>query len=232
MRAPLSALLLCCAVSATPAAADTLAAQKPPVVVELFQSQGCSSCPPADAVLNDLAARPDVIALNFSVTYWDYLGWKDSFAQASFTRRQWDYAKAGGRGNVATPQMIVNGRTELLGSRRGEVDATIARASLPANAPTLRRNGNTVEIGAGKSATLATLWLVRYDPRAIAVPIRAGENGGRTIIHKNIVRQLTALGNWNGQAVRFALPGEAAPLQTVVILQAANGGPVIAARHI
>lgn len=228
MRMILSTLLLCGAV----AASAQSPADKTPVVVELFQSQGCSSCPPADAVLNDMSDRPDVIALNFSVTYWDYLGWKDSFAQPAFTQRQWDYANAGGRGNVSTPQMIVNGRTALVGSRRAEVDTAIARADGSTGGPTLRLNGNAVEIGASKRATPATLWLVRYDPHAIAVPIRAGENGGRAIVHKNIVRQLTALGSWNGQVVRFPLPRETGQLQTVLILQAGRGGPVLAARRI
>lgn len=206
-------------------------AETVPVVVELFQSQGCSSCPPAAAVLNELAGRSDVIALNFAVTYWDYLGWKDSFAKPAFTERQRDYASAGGRGNVSTPQMIVNGRTALVGSRRGEVDAAIARAGSPVG-PTLRLNGNAVEVGMARRTKAATLWLVRFDPRAIAVPIRAGENGGRTIIHRNIVRQLTALGSWNGQAVRFVLPKETGALRSVLILQAGRGGPVIAARRI
>ena len=204
MRHLVSAVLL--ASSATAPAAPAL--DSPAVVVELFQSQGCSSCPPADMVLNELAGRPDVIALNFAVTYWDYLGWKDSFAQPAFTQRQWDYAKAGGRNNVATPQMIVNGRVALLGSRRGEVDLAINR-----------------------SRSL-TLWLVRYDPRAIAVPIKAGENGGRTIVHKNVVRELTALGSWNGSGAHYIVPKGNAGLERALILQAGRGGPVIAARRI
>jgi hypothetical protein len=106
-----------------------------PTVVELYQSQGCSSCPPADAVLNGLADRPDVLALNFAVTYWDQLGWKDSFAQPAFTKRQWDYANRGRRESVATPQMIVNGTGVLTGNRRSDVDAAIDRFARRPPAP-------------------------------------------------------------------------------------------------
>lgn len=221
-------LLASAAAPATPAPAP----EAPPVVVELFQSQGCSSCPPADRVLNELAGRDDVIALNFAVTYWDYLGWKDSFAQPAFTQRQRDYASAGGRSNVATPQMIVNGRTALLGSRRGEVDQAIGRLRIINPEPRLGVSGNTIAISGGKRDTPATLWLVRYDPRAIAVPIKAGENGGRTIVHKNIVRELTALGTWNGRAAHYTIPKGLAGLVSVVILQAGRAGPVLTARRI
>lgn len=216
--------------SATAYAAPT--AEPNPVVVELFQSQGCSSCPPADMVLNDLAGRRDVIALNFAVTYWDYLGWKDSFAQPAFTLRQRDYASAGGRNNVATPQMIVNGRVALLGSRRGEVDQAIGRLRIVNPDPAIRVSGNTIDIATGKRDKPATLWLVRYDPRAIAVPIKAGENGGRTIVHKNIVRELTALGSWNGRGAHYTVPKGRAGLESVLILQVGRAGPVIAARRI
>lgn len=228
MRHLLSAVLLASSAAAPAAPAP----DSPAVVVELFQSQGCSSCPPADMVLNELAGRPDVIALNFAVTYWDYLGWKDSFAQPAFTQRQWDYAKAGGRNNVATPQMIVNGRVALLGSRRGEVDLAINRSRSLKPEPVIRVSGNRIDIGAGKPDTVATLWLVRYDPRAIAVPIKAGENGGRTIVHKNVVRELTALGSWNGSGAHYIVPKGNAGLERALILQAGRGGPVIAARRI
>ena len=203
-----------------------------PVVVELYQSQGCSSCPPADAVLNGLAGRSDVIALNFAVTYWDQLGWKDTFAKPAYTARQWDYARSGGRGNVSTPQMIVNGRTALVGSRPAEVEATIARARGELTGPALSIDGASVAIPAGRSINPATLWLVRYDPRTIQVAIRAGENGGRTIPHRNIVRDLIPLGTWNGTAKRFALPPAATGIGTALILQAGRGGPIIAALRV
>ena len=227
MRMTLSAALLLGGVSACGASVPAGGL----VVVELFQSQGCSSCPPADVILNGLADRPDVIALNFSVTYWDYLGWKDSFAQSAFTERQRDYA-ANGRGQVATPQMVLNGRAAVVGNRKAEVDAAIAQIGGIAGGPAIGVAGNVVEIGSGSAATPATLWLVRYDPRAIAVPIRGGENGGRTIVHKNIVRQLVPLGSWRGRPLRFSLPQAGAGLRSAVFLQAGRGGAIVAARRI
>ncbi|VVT21868.1 conserved exported hypothetical protein [Sphingomonas sp. EC-HK361] len=201
-----------------------------PAVVELYQSQGCSSCPPADLVLNALADRPDVLALSFAVTYWDQLGWKDTFGSPAFTTRQWDYAHAGGRGNVATPQVVINGRGVVTGNRRADIDAAIRRFDRGAGGPGIGGDGRAVTVGAG--AGKGTLWLVRYDPRTIAVPIRAGENGGRTIPHRNIVRQLIALGPWTGTPARYALPAAPRGLATAVLLQAGKGGPIVAARRL
>ncbi|WP_293881297.1 thioredoxin family protein [Sphingomonas sp.] len=213
------------------ASSASLAASRPqkPVVVELFQSQGCSSCPPADAVLNTLAARTDVIALNFAVTYWDRLGWKDTFAKPAYTDRQWDYARAAGRSNVATPQMIVGGRIAVLGSRFAEVETAIAHARRVDDGPVMAISGSSVTIGATKTRTRATLWLVYYDPRTIEVAIHAGENGGRTIPHRNIVKDLKAIGISTGKAGSFTLPRAPTGLRTAVLLQAGGGGPIIAA---
>lgn len=200
-----------------------------PTVIELYQSQGCSSCPPADAVVNRLADRKDVIALSFAVTYWDDLGWKDSFGSPAFTARQWDYAHHAGRGQVATPQVIVNGRDAVLGSREGELNQAIAR-NANTSGPAISVAGNNVTVGAGNGN--ATVWVVRYDPRTIDVAIAAGENGGRTIPHRNIVRQLTNVGEWQGKAQSFALPAAPAGLQTAVLVQQGKGGPIVAARKI
>lgn len=221
---------LAIAVLATATAPAFAADPRHPTVVELYQSQGCSSCPPADLVINAVADRPDVLALSFAVTYWDRLGWKDIFGDPAFTQRQWDYAKAGGRGNVATPQVIVNGRGVLTGNRREDVDAAVTRYDRGVGGPEIRSDGRTavVERGVGEG----TLWLVRYDPRTIAVPIRAGENGGRTIPHRNIVRQLVALGSWSGPSARFTLPPERAGLRTALLLQNGIGGAIIASRSL
>jgi hypothetical protein len=201
-------------------------------VVELYQSQGCSSCPPADLVLNAIADRPDVLALSFAVTYWDDLGWKDTFAQASFTRRQWDYAHAGNRGQVATPQVIVNGRGVLTGNRRADVDAAVTRFDRGAAGPVITIQGHDAIIGEGRPMDQVTAWLVRYDPRTIAVPIRAGENGGRTIAHRNIVRALVPLGPWRGAPLRVAIPTDRDGLAGAILLQQGVGGPIVAARRI
>src|SRR5580692_5068761 len=127
-----------------------IAACAQPVVVELFQSQGCSSCPPADLNLNAIADRPDVLALSFAVTYWDDLGWKDTFASPQFTARQYAYARGLGHPNVATPQIVVNGRHDLVGNDRRELDAAIRAAGQPAGA-SLEITVGAVSIAAGSA---------------------------------------------------------------------------------
>ncbi len=228
-----TALMKACVVSMTLAAATSpvLAADRArPTVVELFQSQGCSSCPPANAVLNAIAGRPDILALSFAVTYWDQLGWKDRFATPAFTARQWDYARAGRRGNVSTPQMIVNGRGVLVGSNPAQVDAFIRRFDRGAGGPLISRDGAAVLVGRGDPARPATVWLVQYDPRLIPVAIKAGENSGRTLPHRNIVRTLTSVGRWEGKPVRIKLPPlPDAMWRGAILVQEGTGGPIIAA---
>jgi hypothetical protein len=204
-----------------------------PVVVEEFQSQGCSSCPPANANINALADHPEVLALSYAVTYWDQLGWKDTFDQPGFTQRQWDYAHYAGRGNVATPQVIVNGRTAIVGSNRAELQQLIAREGSPTAGPTIDIADGRASIGGGKTPQHATVWLVRYDPRIRWVSIRAGENEGRKLPHRNIVRELTALGEWTGKPARFDLaPAADASLRSAILVQSAKGGPIVAARRV
>lgn len=217
------------------AAASPLAAADPghPTVVELFQSQGCSSCPPANANLIAIAGRPDVLALAFQVTYWDQLGWKDTFASPAFTARQWDYARAGRRDTVATPQMIVNGRGVLDGGNRRELDTFLRNFDRGGSGPAITATPNRVEIGAAPSAGPATVWLVQYDPRLLNIAIRAGENGGRTLPHRNVVRALKPLGSWRGGATSFALPAAGnAAWRSAILVQAGTGGPIVAARKL
>ena len=215
----------CSAAVSSPSPTGSTAAR--PVVIELFQSQGCSSCPPALAVLAQEADRRDVIALNFAVTYWDQLGWKDQFARPEFTARQWDYARAGGRGNVQTPQLIVDGRAAVLGSRKAEVDAAIAAAQGKPG-PSLSVSGSQVAVGKGAAAR-ATVLLVDFDPRAVAVPIGTGENGGRTLVHRNIVTKITTLGKWSGAPATYQLPAIKSGLARAIIVQQDMGGPILAA---
>ena len=226
----LAAALIPVAASAGPAApADA----RHPTVVELFQSQGCSSCPPALANVNALADRADVLPLTFAVTYWDRLGWKDTFAQAAFTRRQWNYAHAAGRGQVATPQTIIDGRVAINGGNRAELDRTIAAARR--TGPALAMAGGRVTIGAGITPSPATVWLVDYDARTFDVPIRAGENGGKTLPHRNVVRSLTSLGTWNGEPASFALPQyrfNDPNRRHAVLVQQGMGGPIVAAGRV
>lgn len=204
-----------------------------PVVVELFQSQGCSSCPPANANLNAIADRPDVIPLSFAVTYWDQLGWKDTFATPQFTARQWDYARRAGRGQVATPQIVINGgRQTIVGNNRQELEAAIASARHPGG-PQITLTGSQISIGGAHRIRPSTVWVVRFDPRINNVPIRAGENGGRTLPHRNIVRQLQAVGTWSGKAATFPLPANPSPVyRTAVLVQAGKGGPIVAAARL
>lgn len=203
-----------------------------PTVVELYQSQGCSSCPPANANLNAIAGRPGVLALSFAVTYWDRLGWKDTFAHPAFTARQWEYSRAGGRSQVSTPQMIVNGRGVLVGNRKEQVEVFIKRFERAASGPSIARSGDRLNIGAGKTSRPANVWLVRYDPRTHEVPVRAGENGGRTLPHRNIVRFIRLLGTWDGEAKSFALPAYAGVHRSAVLVQDGPGGAILSARRI
>ena len=203
-----------------------------PVVVELFQSQGCSSCPPANANVNAIADRPGVLALSFAVTYWDQLGWKDRFATPAYTARQWDYAHRAGRPQVATPQVIVNGGPTVVGSNRQQLDQLIAQQGPAHGGPALSAADGRVHVAASRGPT-STVWLVRYDPKVREVPIAAGENGGRTLPHRDIVRQLVQLGEWSGRAVDFAIPAASEPnLATAVLVQQGTGGPITAARKL
>jgi hypothetical protein len=218
-------LVVAAAVAPTAHAADSAH----PTVVELYQSQGCSSCPPANANVNALAARPDILALSFAVTYWDGLGWKDVFAQPQFTARQWDYARAFGNDQVWTPQVVINGRANIVGSKLAPLEALVARTDRGSGGPVVVV-GRTVVTVEGAVAKPADVWLVRYDPRSVEVAVKAGENGGRTLPHRNIVRELVKLGRWQGGAASFALPPPKLPgLATAAFVQAGPGGPIIAA---
>ncbi|WP_309661300.1 DUF1223 domain-containing protein [Sphingomonas sp.] len=202
-----------------------------PIVIELYQSQGCSSCPPANAALNAIASDPAVLALSFAVTYWDQLGWKDGFARPEYTQRQYDYAHAASGNRVFTPQFVINGVNA--GSQASSLRQAAAKAGSPRNGPIIAISGSAVEIGAAKAQRPATVWQVTYDPRVRNVAIRAGENGGRTLPHRNIVTRLKALGTWSGPARHFALAVPKDPaLRSAIFVQRGKGGPIIAARKI
>lgn len=202
-----------------------------PIVVELFQSQGCSSCPPANAALNELADRKDVIALSFAVTYWDRLGWKDTFASPAYTQRQRDYAATLKGGSVYTPQVVINGQRELVGNGRGELAGAVAASKGLSGGPAISVEKGKAVVGAGKGQ--ATVWLVRFDPRYVNVAIKSGENEGRTLPHRNIVRQLVKLGSWSGKSQDYALPGAASSsYRTAILVQHGSTGPILAAKAI
>ena len=204
--------------------AGSAQAEGRPVVVELFTSQGCSSCPPAEALLLDLAQRPDVLALAFHVDYWDRLGWPDPYSSPEATLRQRAYAVSLGESQVYTPQIVVDGHQGMVGSRRAEVLAAIDAAAADPGVTiplTLTRAGDTLAIDIGTGQGTGRALLVGFDPRAeTAIP--RGENAGRTILQANVVRSVEVIAEWNGQALTLDRPlpsGESA----AVILQAPDG---------
>jgi len=195
-----------------------------PVVVELFTSQGCSSCPPANAYLNEMAkGRSDVLALAFHVTYWDRLGWKDPVSLEAATARQDVYGHHFGDGSY-TPEIGVDGATSHVGSQREGVGAAIEaakRASKTAAAISLSKDGANLVIEVGSGSGSGKLLLIGFD-RSHQTAIRRGENGGRTLEEANVVRSIRAVGDWQGPALRLSekLPeGE----NVAVLLQAPDG---------
>ena len=215
------------------------------VVVELFTSQGCNSCPPADRLLGQLAARDNVVALTFNVDYWDYLGWKDTLAQAAYTQRQRNYAATLHSRTVYTPQMVIGGRQHAVGSDAAAVDAAIEaerrrQDSRKDSAPELRvehQDGHVlVNLTASDDKRAnATVWLVRYDRRR-DVPIERGENAGSKLSYFNVAREMRALGQWRGQAMRLRLSqvelAEGGRDGCAIIVQKDPVGPILAAARI
>jgi hypothetical protein len=208
-----------------------------PVVVELYTSQGCSSCPPADALLAELATEPGVLALSFHVDYWDYIGWKDPFAAAEHTQRQRDYVAELGLRYVYTPQMVIDGRHDAVGSNRRAVTEAIekAAATTPVVDVTLEAaGGGRALLSAGTPPTEeeATVWLVTFDD-GHDTEVARGENLGRALHNSNVVRTLTALGTWSGEAKSFSLDFSKAKAEgrggCAVIVQQGPGGPVLGA---
>ena len=179
-----------------------------PVVVELFTSQGCYSCPPADKYVGVLKKRENVIALAYHVDYWDYIGWKDPFATPTNTQRQRGYSKAMGLWSIYTPQMVIDGRLEGVGSRTREISDKIGRVSAMSLADrvsipiALRASPETlsVKIEGGAAPKGGDIWLVTYDDeKTTAIP--RGENAGKTLTEYNIVRGVRRLGEWSGRTV-------------------------------
>jgi hypothetical protein len=202
-----------------------------PTVVELFQSQGCSSCPPAEANVGAISDRPDVLALAFEVDYWDRLGWKDTFSKHAWTERQYAYARVFAHDGVYTPQVVVNGRVEGDGLEPSALQGLMSRGDRGAGGPNVRFIGDAVTVGVGTAPSGgAEVWLARYIPRTVEVAIPRGENAGHTLPYKDVVREMVLLGHWRGEAATFALPGGADQgLAEAAIVQGSGCGPVIAA---
>ena len=202
-----------------------------PVVVELFTSEGCSSCPPADRYLNELVQRPDLLPLAFHVTYWNSLGWRDPYSFEGATRRQAAYAARLGGGSY-TPEMVVDGKHGLVGSERGDVGAAVAAArAQAATSPVARlaRTGGSVRIAIAAGQGRGRILLIGYDPRRETL-VGRGENSGRTLVESNIVRSLRVVGSYDGAPVDLsAQAGDGAG--TAVIVQSADGS-IVAAAHL
>jgi hypothetical protein len=230
-RRVLAAAAMVCAVAVTPAQSQSQV-QPRPVVVELFTSQGCSSCPPADAYLGTLTTRSDVLALGFHVGYWDDLGWRDRFALPQSLERQTVYARNLHRSSVYTPQLVVDGREDdfhsdgklvnrALGEHRGGVPVSIS----------LREAQIQVEIGTQAGVAAGDVLLVAYLRHAVS-NIGRGENAGRTLAEFNIVRDIRALGPWKGEAESFRVPVSSLPpdaTDVAALIQSTGQGPIIGA---
>ncbi|MEO0767652.1 MAG: DUF1223 domain-containing protein [Pseudomonadota bacterium] len=206
------------------------------VVIELFTSQGCSSCPPADALLGELSSRDDVLPLALHVDYWDYIGWKDEFANPAYTTRQKAYARVKGDRTIYTPQMIVGGVDHVIGYKPMKLAETIERHSDIA-APvdvSVTRNGDRIRVTAkavGQIDGQAVVVLVAYRPES-TVDIRRGENRGRTLTYHNVVTQMVDLGGWDGRGrhtVSADVPGEG---PYAVLVQSTGHGPILGAARV
>ncbi|MGB7206618.1 MAG: DUF1223 domain-containing protein [Anderseniella sp.] len=210
-----------------------------PVFVELFTSQGCSSCPPADDFLAELVDRPGIISASMHVDYWDYLGWRDTLGSSAFSLRQKEYAIRRGDGRVYTPQMVINGRAHVVGSHKQAVLEEIARQSETANEYYVPIEISTnddalvIDVAGGPTDRIiqsSSVWALSISPKE-NVQIKRGENTGRNITYHNVVKQMTPVGMWKGEAKKFTLPK--APIMNkqnsmcVAILQVDGGGPIL-----
>jgi hypothetical protein len=190
-------------------ATRTQAASDTPVLVELFTSQGCSSCPAADKLAATLTGATVV---SFNVDYWDYLGWRDTLAKPEYTQRQMDYAKSRGDNDVYTPQMIIDGASHAVGSNQASVTNAISTAYKAQVKVPMTLSANDMELivdlGAGEAVGEATLWLMAIAP-TVLVKVEHGENSGRDISYHNVVRKLVPAGMWNGQSAKLTFPRSA-----------------------
>jgi hypothetical protein len=221
---------------AVPAGAESMRA-RPKAVVELFTSQGCAQCPPADALLTGLAEEGDVVALAYHVDYWDYVGWEDTFGDEDYSDRQRAYAKSWGSSRIYTPQMVVNGAKGVVGSRRNEVHGALAGASLPLQVE-ISRDGDMLKVAIPADNALddAVVWLVSYLDRA-DVTIDKGENAGKSMVYTQVVTGRQALGMWEsatGADLKLPLPELLSAGSTgiaVIVQQERNGlpGPILGA---
>ncbi len=230
MRAPLLPLLIAAGVLGGSAVPRAVAAVRAPVVVELFTAQGCASCPQADKMLEEIAARRNVIALTLPVDYWDYLGWADTFAAPANTERQRAYARRLKVREIYTPEIVVDGRKEAAALNRPAVDALIHDAAHDlAEGPRIQllNAGARVRVSGGRGGR-ADVWLVRYDPQEHSIRVKTGDNKGKLVVQRNVVRELTRLGGYAGGARTYPAPKAAVDgLAALVMVQGVHGGAIL-----
>lgn len=194
-------------------ATGSAAQAQPRAVVELFTSQGCSSCPPADKVIGDLAKDPSVIALSMPITYWDYLGWKDTLADSRFSERQKAYSQMRGDRDVYTPQAVINGAVQVIGSDAGKIhdaiDETRKMMSVPVALSVQGKHVNVSVAAAGNApqANHGEVWICSVS-KSVPITIGRGENRGRELTYYNVVRNWLKVGDWDGSAANWSLPLE------------------------
>lgn len=211
-------------------------AEQRPVVVELFTSQGCSSCPPADAMLAEINTRSDVIAIALHVDYWDYIGWKDSFGDPAHTQRQRAYAAAAGQRSIYTPELVVNGTDDIVGAQAMKLAEAITAHAMKPQMVSL----SAVRIGSDVQVSATALGALEgpFDVHVVGVrpsaeqKITRGENKGKTIIYSNIAHSWTVAGTWDGTFdLDLTVPAPSdAPL--AILIQGAGAGPIVAAAKI
>lgn len=190
-------------------------ATEPRAVVELFTSQGCSSCPPADKIIGELAKDPSVIALSMPIDYWDYLGWKDTLADSRFSARQKAYSQMRGDRDVYTPQVVVNGSVHLIGSDRAGIEGAIGatkKAGVMSVPVTMTLSGRQLNVSVaasskGPTASHGEVWICSIS-KSVPIAIKRGENRGQEITYHNVVRTLLKVGDWNGSSGSWTVPLE------------------------
>lgn len=218
----------------------TVAAPVIKAVLELYTSQGCSSCPAADALLKSYTERSDIVALTMPVDYWDYLGWKDTFANPKYSARQRQYAKKRGDGRIYTPQIVVNGLHHAVGNSQRDIDHAIAedaahfaKGRIPIGLR-LEQGRLIIEAGVGQGGDVkeATIWLAMV-MREAEVTVRGGENRGKVLKYYNVVRELTPIGMWTGKPITIRLERDTVKQsdtdRCAVIIQSGKAGPVLGA---
>jgi len=232
---PAVAVALLSAQAGAPAVAKDLT--NGPIVVELFTSQGCSACVDANVFAGELTARDDVIVLSYGVSYWDYLGWRDTFAKPEFADRQRAYAFQLANRRPYTPQMVVDGHVDRTGFARARVATAVSHCQEhPLQGPALsatRADGVlSIALSSGDAPDMeADVWLVSYRPGESTVSVGAGENDGAAMKHYNVVQSVVRVGGWSGQVVEIEAVAEPG-MAYAVLVQGAELGPMLTTTNV